>query len=96
MADDMESMLRNALDAADRGRRLAMIGVGALFVATVLALFFLFHVAGGAPSGDGVTLKAIFATAFSIMLLIATCAALVMHHVTRMTKSVLRAIDGKR
>ena len=38
MADEQEAALRNSLDAVDRGRRWAMLGVGALFVATVLAL----------------------------------------------------------
>jgi hypothetical protein len=93
MAHDDEMMLRNALDAVDRGRRLAMIGVVALLVATVFGLFTLFHVVGDPPTGAGVTLKAVFTTAVSGMLLIASCTALLMTHVTRMTKSVLRAID---
>ncbi len=93
MAHDEEMMLRNALDAVDRGRRLAMIGVVALLVATVFALYTSFHVVGGPPTGGDVTLKAVFATAVSGMLLIASCTALVMMHVTRMTKSILRALD---
>ena len=43
MAQNDEMMMRNALDAVDRGRRLAMVGVGALFVATVFALYALFR-----------------------------------------------------
>jgi hypothetical protein len=96
MAQNDEMMMRNALDAVDRGRRLAMVGVGALFVATVFALYALFHIVGGPPDDEGITLKAVFATAVSGMLLIASCTALLMLHVTRMTKSVLRAIDTKR
>ena len=96
MAHDDEMMLRNALDAVDRGRRLAMIGVVALFVATVFALYTLFHVVGGPPSGGEVTLKAVFTTALSGMLLIACCTTLVMMHVTRMTKTILRALDRLR
>ena len=38
MADEHDHVLRNALDAVDRGRRWAMLGVGALFGATILAL----------------------------------------------------------
>lgn len=93
MAQDDDKMMRNALDAVDRGRRLAMVGVGALFVATVFVLYTLFHVAGGPPPPGGVTLKAVFSTAVSIMLLVACCTAVVMMHITRMTKSILRAID---
>jgi hypothetical protein len=98
MAQDDDKMIRNALDAVDRGRRLAMVGVVALFVATVITLYMLFHVVGGPPppGGSDLTLKAVFATAVSIMLLIACCTAVVMIHITRMTKSVLRAIDAKR
>jgi hypothetical protein len=93
MARDDETMMRNALDAVDRGRRLAMIGVVALLVATVFALYTLFHVVGGPPEGEAVTLKAVFATAVSGMLLIASCTALVMMHATRLTKSILRALE---
>ena len=96
MAQDDEAMVRNALDAVDRGRRLAMVGVVTLFVATVFLLYTLFHVVGGEPRGEGVTLKAVFTTAVSLMLLMACCTAVVMHHVTRMTKLVLRAVDSPR
>ena len=93
MAQDDDKLIRNALDAVDRGRRLAMVGVVALFIATVFALFTLFHIAGGPPPPGGVTLKAVFASAVSGMLLMACCTAVLMIHVTRMTKSILRAID---
>jgi hypothetical protein len=95
MAQNDEGVLRNALDAVDRGRRLAMVGVTALFVATVFTLYTLFHVVGGPPppGGSDLTLKAVFTTAVSIMLLVACCTAVVMLHVTRMTKSILRALN---
>jgi hypothetical protein len=98
MSQDSEYVLKNALDAVDRGRRWTLIGVAALFVATTLALFALFHTAAGAPPSaqDGVSLKALYVTAASQMLLIAGCAAVVMMHVTRMTKSILRALEARR
>jgi hypothetical protein len=45
MADEQDSVLRNSLDAVDRGRRWAMLGFGALFVATILALGAVFWTA---------------------------------------------------
>lgn len=95
MGQNDEGVLRNALDAVDRGRRFAMVGVAALLVATVFMLYTLFHVVGGPPPAGGtdLTLKAVFATAVSIMLLVACCTAVVMMHVTRMTKAILRALD---
>jgi hypothetical protein len=97
MPHEDEVILRNALDAVDRGRRLAMVGVAALLVATAFVLFVLFHLAGGPPpSGPALTLKAVFASAVSVMLLVACCTAVLMIHVTRMAKSILRAIDGTK
>jgi len=48
MADSSETALRNALDAVDRGRRWATIGVAALFVVTAVSVAALFGSAAAA------------------------------------------------
>ena len=96
MADEHDVALRNSLDAIDRGRRWAMLGVGALFVATVLAVGTIIWTAAAnkAPSQDFLgAFNILFVAAIAEMLLMACCAAIVMFHVTRMTKSVLQRID---
>ena len=96
MADEQEAVLRHTLDAVDRGRRWAMLGVGALFVATGLALWAVLATAQAsrAPSSEFLgAFKVLFVASLAQMLLTACCAAVVMFHVTRMTKSVLRRID---
>jgi len=96
MADDQDNVLRNALDAVDRGRRWTMLGVGALFVATVLALWALLATAqanAAPPPREIGAFKVLFVGAVAQMLLIACCTVIVMFHVTRMTKAVLRRIE---
>jgi hypothetical protein len=94
MTEDQENALRNALDAVDRGRRWAMLGMGALVVAAVLALGTLVATAAAhqdsSPSAG--VFKVVFVASLAQMLLIACCTAIVMFHVTRMTKVVLRRI----
>jgi hypothetical protein len=92
MADDLEKVLRNALDAVDRGRRWGTLGVAALFLASLLLLFAVFHTPGGEPTAG----KILFLALASQMLFVACCTAAVMFHVTRMTKSVLRAVELTR
>jgi len=99
MADDMEAMLRNSLNAVDRGRRRAVIGVVALFVATVLALGWVLSIAqaNAAPPGPQLgAFKVLFAGAIAQMLLLACCTAIVMFQISRATKAVLRSIELSR
>ena len=96
MADDMEAMLRNSLDAVDRGRRWAMLGFGALVAATILALGIVVwtgtQMAAPPPAFWGAV--NIFWTAFyAETLLIACCAALVMFHVSRVGRTILKSIE---
>jgi hypothetical protein len=93
MSEDMEKILRNSLDAVDRGRRWATLGVAALFVATVVLLFTAFH---AVPAGEPGASKILFVVSAALMLFIACCTAAVMFHVTRMTKAVLRAVELTR
>jgi hypothetical protein len=96
MSDDMETVLRNSLDAVDRARRWATVGVLAFFVAMTIAVAALLAVAahaGQSTSGDALMLKSLYVASAARMLFIACCTALVMFQVTKMTKSLLRAVD---
>ncbi|HET9833692.1 MAG TPA: hypothetical protein VFP91_18350 [Vicinamibacterales bacterium] len=96
MADEHDSALRNSLDAIDRGRRWAMLGVAALFVATFLALGAVFSTAAqlaAPPQPFWGALKVMYVAFIAETLLMACCTAIVMFHVSRMTKAVLRRID---
>lgn len=113
MTDDMERMLRNALDSVDRGRRWAMLGVGALFLAALVVFSFVFQMIT-ATTASGVSVdvpagnvaqaaaplpgasKLTFMLFAAHILFVAACTAVVMMHVSRMTKAILRAIDLKR
>jgi hypothetical protein len=94
MAEDMEAMLRNSLDAVDRGRRWAILGVVSLFAALAIALAALSAAAaqrGPAASAPG--LKAIFAATVTNMVFVACCTAVVVFQITRAVRVILRSID---
>jgi hypothetical protein len=96
MADDMEAMLRNSLNAVDRGRRWAVLGGVALFVALVLALGVLFSIAQRtkAPSGELLDVfNILFVGTIAQMLLLASCTAILMFHISRLARAILRSIE---
>ena len=96
MADDMEAMLRNSLNAVDRGRRWAVLGVAALFVAIVLALGAILATAQASaapPPGQYGAFKVLFVGAIAQMLLVASCTGIVMFHVSRVARAILRSIE---
>jgi hypothetical protein len=96
MADDMEAMLRNSLNAVDRGRRWAVLGVVALFVAIVLALGAVLATAQASaapPAGQLGAFKVLFVAAIAQMLLVACCTGIVMFHVSRVARTILRSIE---
>ena len=96
MADEHDRALRNSLDAVDRGRRWAILGIAALFVATILALGTVFWTASqlaAPPQPFWGALKIMYVAFIAETLLMACCTTIVMVHVTRMTRAVLRQID---
>jgi hypothetical protein len=96
MADGDETILRNALDAVDRGRRLALVGIGALFVAMIVALAAMMAVAahtGSSTSTEALMLKTLYVSAAAQMLFMACCAALVMFQGSRTARTILRSIE---
>jgi hypothetical protein len=109
--ENMEPMLRNALDAVNTARRWRLIGMAAVFFAVTLVLWVLNNfvlpaiqppstaavpeTARQVPVG-GMSLRALFVTSVLEMFLIACGTAAVILHVSRMTRVVLRALDANR
>ena len=96
MADEHDHVLRNALDAVDRGRRWTMLGLGALFAATILALGAVLWTGtqvAAPPQPFWGIVNGMWVAFIAETLLIACCTAIVMLHVTRMAKAILRRID---
>jgi hypothetical protein len=92
MADSSETLLRNSLDAVDRGRRWATLGVVALFIATAVAWLAAAAAARGVSPGTGLS-KALVVATTTQMLFTGSCAVVVMFHVSRTTKTLLRAME---
>jgi hypothetical protein len=89
-------MLRNSLNAVDRGRRWAVLGVVALFVAIVLALGAVLATAQASaapPAGQLGAFKVLFVAAIAQMLLVACCTGIVMFHVSRVARTILRSME---
>jgi len=96
MADEHDHVLRNALDAVDRGRRWATLGLGALFGATILALGAVVWTGSqvaAPPQPFWGIVNWMWVAFVAETLLMACCTAIVMFHVTRMAKAILRRID---
>jgi hypothetical protein len=109
--DDMEPMMRNALDAVNTARRWRLIGIAAVFFAVTLVLWVLnmFFLPALQPPATAALpegtqeavaarspLKALFVTSVVEMFLIACGTAAVILHVSRMTRVILRAIESTR
>src|SRR5262249_3315741 len=97
MADEHDDVISNALDAVDRGRRWAMLGPGALFGATILALGAVVWTGSqvaAPPQPFWGILNLMWVAFIAETLLMACCTAIVMLHVTRMAKAILRRIDA--
>jgi hypothetical protein len=95
MNDSPEPVLY-ALKAVDRARMWAVIGVAVLFVITALSVAALFASAAAAArsgSSDTGVMKVVFVGSSTTMLFTACCTVVVMFHVSRTTKAMLRALD---
>lgn len=96
MADDMEAILRNSLNAVDRGRRWAVLGVVALSIATVLAVGSVLSIAqanAAPPQSELGAFRVLFAGTIAEMLLLVSCTAIVMFHISRVGRTILKSIE---
>ena len=93
MSQESETVLRNSLDAVDRFRRLAIAAVVLLFVVTVLTLGSLMGAAAARVGSNAGQAKMLFTSAAAQMIVVSLCTVVVALYVTRMTKTILRAIE---
>jgi len=96
MADDVEAMLRNSLNAVDLGRRWAVLGVVALFIATGLAVGWVLSIAqanAAPPQPELGAFRVLFAGVVAQVLLVACCTAIVMFHISRVGRTILKSIE---
>jgi hypothetical protein len=88
MAHEPEPVLA-VLRRVDRSKHFLLAAIAGLFFAVLLTFGFLLAHA----RDTGGNAKLLFAAAFAQMAFVGGCAVLVAYHVTRMTRTVLNAID---
>jgi hypothetical protein len=93
MSQESETVLRNSLDAVDRFRRRAIAAVAALFVVVVVGLASLMAGAAARAGGNPGLIKIEFAAVAAQMFFVTLCTVVVALYITRMTKTILRAIE---
>jgi hypothetical protein len=92
MSQEPEAILRKSLDAVDRFRTRAIAGLVFLFVTTLLALGSLMGAASRA-SGSAGQAKILFTSVAAQMIFVALCTVLVSVQISRMTRTILKAIE---
>jgi uncharacterized membrane protein YjgN (DUF898 family) len=94
MSREPDAVLRNSLDAVDRFRTRATVGIVAVFAAIVFMLGRLMAAAAAHTGGNaGLQTKILFTTVTAEMIFVALCTVIIAFQITRMTKAVLRAIE---
>jgi hypothetical protein len=93
MSQESETVLRNSLDLVDRFRTRVIATITMVFVLTVLALGSLMAGAASRAGSNVAATKMLFASVAWQMLFIAVCTGVVAFYITRMTKTILRAIE---
>jgi hypothetical protein len=93
MSQEPEATLRKSLDAVDRFRRRAIAAVIVLFVVIVLALGSFMGAASARLGGNAGQAKILFTSVVAQMVFVSLCTVVVAIYITRMTKTILRAIE---
>jgi hypothetical protein len=83
-----------ALKRVDRSRQIVVFTIAALLVAILLSLLYLMSMATRVEQAGAS--KVLYVSTAAQMLFTGVCAGLLAFHVSRMTKSVLHAIDLER
>jgi cation transporter-like permease len=93
MSQESDTTLRKSLDAVDRFRRRAIAAVILLFAVIVLALGSLMGAATARAGGSAGQAKILFTSVVAQMVFVSLCTVVVALYITRMTKTILRAIE---
>ena len=93
MSREPDAILRSSLDAVDRFRTRAIAGIVVLFVGIVAFLGRLMAMAAARTGGNAGQTKILFATVTAEMIFVGLCTVIIAFQITRMTKSILRAIE---
>lgn len=93
MSQEPDTVLRNSLDAVDRFRTRVIAGIVFLFVTIVFALGWLMATAAARTGGNAGQTKILFTSVTAQMIFVAVCTVVVAFQITRMTKTILRAIE---
>ena len=93
MSQEPDIILRNSLDAVDRFRTRVTAGIVLLFVTIVFTLGWLMATAAARTGGNAGQTKILFTSVAAQMVFVAVCTVVVAFQITRMTKTILRAIE---
>ena len=93
MSQEPDTVLRNSLDAVDRFRTRVIAGIVFLFVTIVFALGWLMATAAARTGGNAGQTKILFTSVTAQIIFVAVCTVVVAFQITRMTKTILRAIE---
>jgi hypothetical protein len=93
MSQELDNVLRNSLDAVDRFRTRVIAGVVLLFFTIVFALGWLMATAAARTGGNAGQTKILLMSVMAQMLFVAICTVIIAFQITRMTKTLLKAIE---
>ena len=93
MSQEPDTVLRNSLDAVDRFRTRVTAGIVFLFVTIVLALGWMMATAAARSGGNAGQTKILFTSVTAQMIFVALCTVVIAFQITRMTKTILRAVE---
>src|SRR5215470_14727412 len=93
MSQEPDTILRNSLDAVDRLRTRVAAGIVLLFVTIVFTLGWLMATAAARTGGNAGQTKILFTSVTAQMIFVAVCTVVIAFQITRMTKTILRAVE---
>jgi cation transporter-like permease len=93
MSQQSETTLSNSLDAVDRFRRRVIAAVIVLLAIIVLVLGSLMGTATARVGGSAGQAKILFTSVVAQLVFVSLCTVVVALYITRMTKTILRAIE---